>query len=132
MPLRVSNQVERSVIPNPPSVVAVVAATSKEVLPSIVSTGLPVAGNALGFEIAARYIFNDTGGKMYYALGTDVCDNISRYHGVIQDQQMFDASNFGANVVVYPTASGNVVITVLHRQDMHPQGAPGSLQAIQT
>lgn len=132
MPVRVSNMVERSVKAEPPRVVAVVTATSKEVLPSLIVPGIPNVNNDFGFEVAGRYVFNDTGAKLYYAIGTDMCDNVSRYHGVLQDQQQLDCSNFGQNVVVYPTATGNVAITILHRQDLHPHGAPGSLQAIQT
>lgn len=132
MPVRVSNTVERSVKAEPPAVVVVVAATSKVVLPSLIVGTVPNINTDLGFELAARYIFNDTGGKMYYAIGIDVCDNVKLYHGVIQDQQMLDCSNFGQQVTVYPTASGNVAITILHRQDLFPQGGPGSLQAIRT
>lgn len=132
MPTRVSNMVERSVKAEPPNVVPVVLGTSKEVLPSLIVQGIPNVNTDLGFEVAARYVFNDTGGKLYYAVGTDMCDNVKRYHGVLQDQQQLDCSNFGQNLVVYPTASGNVAITILHRQDNYPHGGPGSLQAMQT
>lgn len=131
MPIRTVNTVERSARAEPASPVAVVATVPKTVLPSLIVQGVPNVNTDLGFEIAARYIFNDTGGKMYYNIGSDQCSP-TNFHAAMADQQMLDCSNFGQQVTVYATASGNVGITVIHRQDMYSHGSPGSLQSIRT
>ena len=135
MPLRVSNACERTVKAEPAKAITLAAATSTIVLPDL----NPIAGQTIanpntdwGFEIAARYIFNDTGGKLYYAFGTDKCDNVSTYHGVMADQQMLDASNCGQEVSVYSVAGGKVAITIMHRQDLFPHRGANSLPAQQT
>src|SRR5579872_6768473 len=119
MAIRAVNQCERSVKAEPAKVIVVAAATSTVVLPDLNVQNVPNVNTDWGFEIAARYIFNDTGGKLYYAFGTNECDNVATYHGVMQDQQMLDCSNHGQEVSVYSVAGGNVAVTILHRQDFH-------------
>lgn len=117
------NVTERSVKAEPAKVTVVAPATPTIVLPDLIQNFIPNQDD-WGREIAGRYIFNDTGAKLYYAFGTNKCDNVATYHGAMADQQMLDCSNVGQEVCVYSVAGGNVATTILNRQDMAPHRGP--------
>lgn len=130
--VRTVNQTERSVAAEPANAITVVANTATTILPDLNVNTVPNINTDLGFEIAGRYIFNNTGGKLYYAFGTPACDNVKVYHGIMADQQMLDCSNHGQMVSVYSVAGGPVAATILHRRDLFPHRGAHSLPAIRT
>jgi hypothetical protein len=132
MPIRTVNQVCRFDRAESPKVQTLVAATSTVVLPDLYQGTVPNKNTDWGMEIRGRYIFNDTGAALYYALGTDKCDNVSSYHGKIPDQGQFNASDCGDQVSVYSVAGGPISVTIIHSQDMHQPSGILSQNAIQT
>jgi hypothetical protein len=142
MLIRAVNQCERTVKAEPPNVITLVAATSTVVLQDLELPSKGVGGinnppntipninTDLGMEIAARYIFNDTGAVLYYAFG-QTCDNVSNYHGKIANQSQLDVSNYGGQVCCYSVAGGKVAPTVLHRQDLFQHANQAGKPALQ-
>lgn len=119
MPNRINHIVERTVVPEPPKVFTLVAKTSTVVLLDTNPQTQPNTFTDQGWEVAGRWIFNDSGGKLYYAIGNDKCDNVGNYHGAIADQGLLDLTFMGGCIVsVWSTAGGNCSVIVLHRKDL--------------
>lgn len=119
MPARIQPIVERSVKAEVPKAITLVAKTSTTILPDLNVQQIPNVNTDWGFEIAGRFIFNDSAAKLYYAIGVDKCDNVNAYHGAIADQGLLDCTPFGGQLVsVYSVAGGNVSVIILHRQDL--------------
>lgn len=132
--VRIETLVQRSVKAEPPKAVTLAAKTSTVIIPDLIQQGAANVNASWGYEVVARYIFNDSGAKLYYTVGSDKCDNVNAYHGAIADQTLLNISEFGGGQVsVYSVAGGNVSVTVLHRQDLHSGvNNVGSLPAIRT
>lgn len=130
--IRTVNQVCRTDRAEPPKAQTLVAATPTVVLPDLRNGTVPNVNTAWGMEIRGRYIFNDTGAALYYAFGTNDCDNVTTYHGKIPDQGQLNCSDTSDQVSVYSVAGGKITVTVIHSQDMHPTAGILSQNAIQT
>lgn len=109
--LRVANICEKNIFAVPALPVTAVANTAIDVLPDQTA--------AANLEVAARYIFNNSGSVAYYAIGQDC--TITSYHGKIQDQQQLDCSNTMQRVSVLSVAGGVFAPTILRRNDLTQQ-----------
>lgn len=116
--IRTVNQVSRTDRAEPPKVTVLAGGVSTVVLPDLQQSTIPNTNTDWGMEIRARYIFNDTGAPLYYAYGTDKCDNVTAYHGKIPDQGQLNASDCSQEVSVYSVGGGNISVTIIHSQDL--------------
>ncbi len=113
MPLRVANTVEKNVVSVPTNPITIPAATSIDVLPSIIG----LAGEWVG-----RYIQVVGANDCYYAIGHD-CDT-TNYNGILASNgseksgQQFDASNVGQRISVYSVGGSKIAVTLLKRNDL--------------
>jgi hypothetical protein len=124
---------ERSCKVEPPKVVTLVAKTPTTILADLIQPQVPNVNMDYGYEVGSRFIFNDTGAKLYYAIGVDKCDDTTSYHGAIADQTLLNCTDFGGGMVtVYSVAGGKVSTIVVHRQDLHSHKGAQSQPAIRT
>lgn len=107
---RIIGVVEKNIVATPANPITLVGNVPTDVLPDISDKSYA------GIEVAARYIFNNTGAIVYYAFGQDV--STLAYHGIIQNQQQLNASDNGQRVSVLSASGGVVVPTELRRIDL--------------
>lgn len=113
--IRTISVCERNIIPDPPRVITLAAAT-----PTIIFQDMTYDKT----EIVTRYIQNNTGGTVFLSFGvlaTDgsaVCDNTGLYHAFILNAQLFECFPHRKCICAYSVSGGPVSTTILRRIDL--------------